>query len=313
MRVSTEVLVSKSLVFRAMLTNGVMIESLAFKSNNYLEIPLPDDNAKIFLVVMNILHENTGAVPDQVDFTQLVEIATLVDKYSWQEAVRGQAQRWIESLRSSVPVSSTDELLPWIWISWVFHFSDLFRKLTAVAQKEATGPIDMHNPYGVPVPEVVKTRIGRQRVEAISQIQSLLVSQMEDLKETAMREQDLFGDTFEMVHAFRLGFLTLSGFKWGILSPRESDSHHFEGVSFRDLSTHIRTMVDIDDWIVGTKPPGTHLPFVLDGMSAMVPLLGRILGSPGSFAYGTSNIKKRFVELITDLEQGEWGLDLKDF
>lgn len=157
MRVSAYALVSKSLVFRAMLTNGVMIESLAFKSSHHLEIPLPDDDAEILLVVMNILHENTAAIPDQVDFTQLVEIATLVDMYSWQEAVRGQAQRWIESLESSVPISLTDELLPWIWISWVFRFSELFKKLTAVAQKEATGPIDTHNPYGVPVPEDIKS------------------------------------------------------------------------------------------------------------------------------------------------------------
>lgn len=85
----------------------------------------------------------------------------------------------------------------------------------------------------------------------------------------------------------------------------------FEGVSFKDLSTHIRTMLDIDDCIVGTRPPGTHLPPLIDGLGMMVPVRGHFLGSPGTLVYGASKMKERFVELVADFEKGDWGLDLE--
>jgi hypothetical protein len=154
-RVSTEVLISKSPVFQAMLSNGRMGESLTFNSNQPLEIPLPDDNAEAFLIILNILHDNPAAIPDQVDLKQLIELANLADKYSCEAAVHNCVNEWIGSHGDSIPVSSTNELLPWIWISWVFRLSKFFRNLTAVAQKEATGPIDKHNPYSVPIPEFI--------------------------------------------------------------------------------------------------------------------------------------------------------------
>ncbi|KIX01448.1 uncharacterized protein Z518_09174 [Rhinocladiella mackenziei CBS 650.93] len=104
---------------------------------------------------------------------------------------------------------------------------------------------------------------------------------------------------------FPAGFLTLLGLQWVIFNIQEPERRDFKGVSFKDLAMHIKTMADIDDWIVGTRRAGNHLPFFVDSMGSMVSLLGRILGSLGHLRTGTSQIQGPFIEFIRNLEQDE--------
>jgi hypothetical protein len=114
--------------------------------------PSPDDNMRAFSVMMNVRDAKTSEIPKEVDFQTLLQFLLLAHKYGFNEALRVQANIWIKLLRHTIPHSLTDQLLPWLWISWIFDMSPEFKALTAIAQKEARNRIDSDNPYGVPIP-----------------------------------------------------------------------------------------------------------------------------------------------------------------
>lgn len=72
---------------------------------------------------------------------KLPELALTVDKYDFHNALESYAHEWIDLLRDSIPTSFNDELLSWIWTSWVFSMKQDFKALTEIAQRESTCPI----------------------------------------------------------------------------------------------------------------------------------------------------------------------------
>jgi hypothetical protein len=141
LKVSSAVLSSCSRVFRALLNNERLMESRTLVANGSVEIPLPDDNPELFLIVIAIIYQRHDQVPTNMDSTTLARLATLVDKYEFHQSVRQQALKWVDKLESEIPSTLNNDTIIWLWISLVFRLRTLFRKLTAISQKEATGPI----------------------------------------------------------------------------------------------------------------------------------------------------------------------------
>jgi hypothetical protein len=117
------------------------VEAQTLIANGSVHIPLPGDNPEAFLIVMATIYQRHDKVPATLDSMTLAHIATIVDKYEFHQAVRKQVLKWIDELESDIPSTFNDNMILWLWISWVFRLRSLFRKLTAISQREARGPI----------------------------------------------------------------------------------------------------------------------------------------------------------------------------
>lgn len=150
-RVSSKHLILASPVFKRMLQVSFK-EGQQLSSQGHTELPLPDDNPAALLVLLNLIHGQTRKVPRAVDLWMLTELAILVDKYELLETTEIVMEHWFQGVESDIPLSFTDDLLPWICLSWVFKKPEIFKKVTRVAQLESEGLLEVNQ---LPIPQSV--------------------------------------------------------------------------------------------------------------------------------------------------------------
>ncbi|KAH2866201.1 hypothetical protein KXV31_004670, partial [Aspergillus fumigatus] len=240
LKVSSAVLSSCSRVFRALLNNERLMESRTLVANGSVEIPLPDDNPELFLIVIAIIYQRHDQVPTNMDSTTLARLATLVDKYEFHQSVRQQALKWVDKLESEIPSTLNNDTIIWLWISLVFRLRTLFRKLTAISQKEATGPISTPFMDDICLPARLINAIERRRLDALSRLQSLFVAKIADqddenygLSRSSNPEGVYWYKVTRPLRAFRLGFLMLQAYEAGIPchgTGFTSQRHRFDGL-----------------------------------------------------------------------------------
>ena len=150
-RVSSKHLTLASPVFRRMLSANYK-EGLHLCSQGHAELPLPDDNPAAFLVILHLIHGQIRKVPRQIGLSMLTEMAVLVDKYELLESVEMLLDPWLQNLKSTIPLTLNNDLLPWICISWVFKKPEIYKKVTKIAQAESEGLLGENQ---LPIPESV--------------------------------------------------------------------------------------------------------------------------------------------------------------
>jgi hypothetical protein len=156
-RVSSQCMILASPVFRAML-QGDFKESFELNSTGELRLPLPDDDPDIFSILLDILHHRTKKVPRLVSLGRLTKLAMLVDKYQMQESIEVFSDMWMEGLQGrkcDLPCNSTPDVLPWLFISWVFQKEKLFRQATKILQREGDAFMERHLPQEFPLPRQI--------------------------------------------------------------------------------------------------------------------------------------------------------------
>ena len=153
-RVSSKHLTLASPVFKTMLKVKYQ-EGLNLYSQGHAELPLPDDNPAAFLIILHLIHGQIRKVPRKIDLWMLTELAILVDKYELSETVEMMLDYWLQDLKSTIPLTLSNDLLPWICISWVFKKSDIFKKVTKTAQTESEGLLAANQ---LPIPESVLSK-----------------------------------------------------------------------------------------------------------------------------------------------------------
>lgn len=116
-----------------------------------------------------------------------------------------------------------------------------------------------------------------------------------------------------MCSSFAFGYLKLESSRW--LTPYETNcnSVEFTGVSFAGISTAVRSMICLKDWKVATVSPSDRMPEPLAMLSVLVPALGVGLHNSGLHGRCNSDISGRLLELITRIENEDWGVDLAEF
>ncbi|KAL8919108.1 MAG: hypothetical protein Q9172_005138 [Xanthocarpia lactea] len=127
-------------------------EGQELSSQGHTDLPLPDDDHAALLILLNLIHGQIRKVPRTVDLGMLTNLAILVDKYELLEATEMVMDHWIQGLESDIPLSFTNDLLPWICISWVFRKPEIFSKITRVAQLESEGLLEANQ---LPIPQSV--------------------------------------------------------------------------------------------------------------------------------------------------------------
>jgi len=154
MIVSSQTMIMVSPVFKAMLKPGRFSEGEALATGR-AEIPLPDDSAPAWKILLDICHHRTSNVPRHVNLHTMKDIAILVDKYRLQEAVMLYVDLWIETLKKSLPQSFCPEISAWLSIAWVFRLPVEFKHLTRISQRETWGKLDSGE---LPIPEIVLSK-----------------------------------------------------------------------------------------------------------------------------------------------------------
>jgi hypothetical protein len=158
--VSSKHLILASPVFKAML-QGEFKESLKLRETGELELLLPDDDPDVFLILLNILHHRMKKVPRLVSLVRLTELAILVDKYQMQESVEVFSDMWIDGLKGQkgdVPESLTQDVLPWLCISWVFRKEKPFQKVTKILMHESDEDMGGEELQDLPIPDLIISR-----------------------------------------------------------------------------------------------------------------------------------------------------------
>lgn len=138
--VSSKAMTLVSPVFKAMLRHQTFKEGHDLAKGT-AEIPLPDDDATTFKIILHIIHHNVSQVPRKLDLIAATNMAILVDKYQIHDVMILYSEIWVKELRTSSPLpSSLSATLPrWLCISWVFDLYDDFNLLTKIAQIESKG------------------------------------------------------------------------------------------------------------------------------------------------------------------------------
>lgn len=121
-KVSRAVLMVLSPVLRAMVS-GPYREG----SSDNREIKLPEDDPKALLLVLRIGHFKTKALPKDISFQELYQLAIVCDKYDTVSVVRPYFDKWAEVYTALVEEPGYEE---WMLIAWTFGMKDVYLKIT---------------------------------------------------------------------------------------------------------------------------------------------------------------------------------------
>ncbi|KAK0716083.1 hypothetical protein B0H67DRAFT_256796 [Lasiosphaeris hirsuta] len=172
MRLSSRHLILASPYFRKAL-NGPWAES-----ERIVEAEEWDEAA--LLITMNIIHGHTRRVPRSVSLETLAKIALITDYYKFHEAIELFTEIWIPKLRKESPSEEFGmNTMFWILVSKVFSHAEVFRSVTAVAQRHSPGRITAP---GLPIDEILG-EIDQRRQEAVEEVITILHSLLAYLRD----------------------------------------------------------------------------------------------------------------------------------
>lgn len=148
---SSKHLTLASPVFKAMLSRDFK-ESAALRSVGTLELPLPDDDPAALLILLNLMHWQTKAVPRGLKLDMLTRVAIMVDKYQLQTVMGIISGIWIDRLIHKIPQTWTEDLRRWMFISWVLQRPAEFKFATEIAEQQSVFRIDESEEIALPIP-----------------------------------------------------------------------------------------------------------------------------------------------------------------
>jgi hypothetical protein len=153
-RVSARHLTLASPFFERSLKRG-WCEGETLYSSGHVEISVLDCDPEALLILLKIIHCQPRSVPRRIGLDLLTKLAVLVDYYKCHEAVDVFSDLWIDYLRKGIPDTYSDDLIRWIWISWVFRKGDLFKMATRAAQRWSDSPMKT---LGLPITDSIRSK-----------------------------------------------------------------------------------------------------------------------------------------------------------
>ncbi len=154
MRVSSRHLTLASPVFERLL-KGEFAESCRLKSTGTTEVRLPEDNLQALQILLNIIHSHSRKVPREVNIDTLTQMSILIDKYGLHEATAIYTDLWFDKLKGNIPDSLTNQVMPWLCVSWVLRKPEAFKTITKIAVRESEGQLEGVAGCVLPIPAVV--------------------------------------------------------------------------------------------------------------------------------------------------------------
>ncbi|KAL3420522.1 hypothetical protein PVAG01_06967 [Phlyctema vagabunda] len=240
LRVSSRHLMLASQVFHAMLDANKFAEGNTLRSQGSLTIPLEDD-PETLIILMHIVHGMTRKVPRFVALDTLTKLAKLVDYYRLHEVVELFSDTWVASLQEEAfPQSYTPDVVPWLFISWVFHKEDAFLKLTKILICECDSKsIDDIDYEDIPIPLPITTKIQEYRINAIGTVLTVLYNYIATYSTATI----ICSRGAQACDANMLGSLIKSSAVAEIWPPPDAPYHD---ISFNSLAIQVQEMQIFD-------------------------------------------------------------------
>lgn len=160
LRVSARHLVLASSMFKAMLEPDKFLEGNLLHSQGNLALDLPGD-PEALVILMHVIHGATRKVPRNITLDTLARLATLVDYYNLHEAVELFSETWVQNLKEKAfPKTYNPDVVPWLFISWVFRIEDAFLKITQLLICEGDNKA-MHaiKDENIPIPSILSGQL----------------------------------------------------------------------------------------------------------------------------------------------------------
>ncbi|KAG6105601.1 hypothetical protein E4U14_005038 [Claviceps sp. LM454 group G7] len=123
------------------------------------ELTATEWDANDFLLLMRVIHGRNIQVPLSVDLDTLGRISVLVDYYQCQEVTRLAVGLWIDKV-GKLPTSYGRECVIWMFVSWVFSYSEIFENMTELAMKGSEGGLGT---IYLPFPPTLLTGLEQKR------------------------------------------------------------------------------------------------------------------------------------------------------
>lgn len=122
--------------------SGDFPQAIALRTQGHVTIPLQDDLDSM-IILLNIIHGAGRKVPRQVSLDVLSKLAVLVSKFDMLATVEFFSDTWIDNLqRGGLPRFYNEDVLPLVFVFWVFDRPDEFRDMTRLAQLESTEKLE---------------------------------------------------------------------------------------------------------------------------------------------------------------------------
>jgi len=100
------------------------------------------------LIILNIIHGRTRAVPRHIDLEMLAKIAVMVDYYGCLEAVEHFVEVWRDNLKEALPTTYSRELVLHMTVASMFRHTEDLEQLSSTCLRVCRGPID---PLDLPI------------------------------------------------------------------------------------------------------------------------------------------------------------------
>ncbi|MCJ1354906.1 MAG: hypothetical protein MMC33_004896 [Icmadophila ericetorum] len=137
----------------------VSSKHLMLASPGATQVPLPEDNAEALSIILDIVHTKTRDVETKLNWSTLMEIAILVDKYELLSAVGIFADLWFDNLNFNASQfeqfteEGEESVYEAISMSWVFRRANEFREITKIAiidsKKRLEDAMDLTLPHSI--------------------------------------------------------------------------------------------------------------------------------------------------------------------
>jgi hypothetical protein len=122
--------------------SGEFPQAITLRTKGHVTIPIEDDLDSM-IILLNIIHGAGRKVPRQVSLDVLSKLAVLVSKFDMLATVEFFSDTWIDNLqRGGLPRAYNENVLPLVFVFWVFDRPDEFREMTKLAQLESTEKLE---------------------------------------------------------------------------------------------------------------------------------------------------------------------------
>ncbi|KAJ4416418.1 hypothetical protein N0V82_006760 [Gnomoniopsis sp. IMI 355080] len=175
------------------------------------------------IIVMDSIHGRGRKVPKTVSLEMLAKVAVFVDAFRCFDAVEAYAERWFEKLGEDLPSEYDRDMVLWIYASYVFRQSEVFKRATRTAVLESDGLI---RTLGLQVRAGVIKEIDIQRQKLVRKALEVVHNIIDMLQEDKL-------PCSQGCDTFILGALIKTLRRASLAWPRPSEP--FPGVSYAQI------------------------------------------------------------------------------
>ncbi|KFZ16545.1 hypothetical protein V502_05040 [Pseudogymnoascus sp. VKM F-4520 (FW-2644)] len=232
MRVSSKHLIHASCTFCTSLNSFSAGHMLQTERN--VTLTFPDEEPDVMIVLLHIIHGQNRKVPRQVSLAMLTKLAAAVNYHRIQEAVELFADIWMEDLKKCpLPTSYTSEVLPWLFIFWVFRKKDGFRNMTRILHQESDDNLEDEANAVPTIPASIISTIQIHRINGIKN----LIRVIRDLISKYSGADTLCDNDWWACDAFVLGMIIKSSAAIGVWPQTD---HTYPGLTYKAMVKRIQ-------------------------------------------------------------------------